>query len=105
MERRGSNEMRTFTRKGYGRIYVDKTENIEKVKAIIKEMDDFEYSYLPEKLVAPITEYPQVEYTHKFDSVNLDELTIRCYRTNIFIICIDNGHNEYMDEKANAFSI
>lgn len=35
-----------FPRKGYGRIFVEKEEDIEKVKDIIRKMDEFEFEYL-----------------------------------------------------------
>jgi len=86
---------RTFTRKGYGRIYVDNDDNIDKVKEIIKQMDEFEFDYLPEKLITNINNYPEFEYCHKFDALDLDELTYRCYIAGIFIMCVDNGHSEF----------
>lgn len=88
----------SLTRKGYGRIYVDTVENIEKVKAIIKEMDEFEYSYLPEKLIAVYTEYPNVTYTHKFDALDMPKLTATCWRLGIKIWVFDAGHNEFPAE-------
>ena len=42
-----------FPRKGYGAIFVEKPEDVERVKSIIREMDEFEYGYLPENLVKP----------------------------------------------------
>ena len=85
----------TLTHKGYGRIYVDTVENIEKVKAIIKEMDEFEHSYLPEKLITVFTEYPNVTYTHKFSDMNMSKLTDKCWKEGIHIWVFDAGHNEY----------
>jgi len=90
--------MNTFTSKGYGRIYVDKNENIEKVKNIIGSIDEYEFvNYLPSKLIAPFSEFPKLEYTHKFDCINLDYLTGECFKQGIYIFCLDNGHNEYFD--------
>lgn len=88
--------MRSFTRKGFGRIYTVKTEDIKKVKDIIKEMDAFEFDYLPESLITEFKHYPELEYTHKFDTLDLDELTVRCFNIGIVVICIDNGRQEYM---------
>lgn len=88
--------MSTLTRKGYARIYVEKPEDVEKVKAIIKELDEFEYEYLPEKLVAPFAEYPALEYTHKFDALDMNALTAVCWKRGIKIFACDNGHNEWM---------
>lgn len=41
----------TFDYKGYGRIFVEKEKDIQKVKDKIKELDDFEYEYLPDDLI------------------------------------------------------
>ena len=41
-----------FPRKGYGRIFVEKESDILVVKEIIRKMDEFEYDYLPEGLIA-----------------------------------------------------
>jgi hypothetical protein len=88
--------MNTFTRKGYGRIYVDKAENIDRVKAIIKELDEFELSYLPEKFIATFDEYPQLAYTHKFCDMDINKLTAMCWTHGIHIWCCDNGYQEYV---------
>ena len=86
----------TLRRKGYARIYVENPDDVEKVKAIIKELDEFEYGYLPEKLVAPFSEYPALEYTHKFDSLCMNKLTAICWHRGIKIWACDNGNNEWM---------
>lgn len=87
--------MGTLTRKGYGRIYVDTVENIDKVKEIIKEMDEFEYDYLPKDLITVYTDYPNVCYTHKFDALDMDKLTGYCWSMGIRIWAFDAGHNEF----------
>lgn len=43
--------MNTLPHKAYVIIYVDKHENVKKVEEIIKEIDEFEYEYLPEGMV------------------------------------------------------
>lgn len=80
----------TFSRKGYGRIFVQKEDDIDKVKSIIKEMDEFEYEYLPKDFIG-VFEKDNVEtkYTHKFDSLDLIELQLRCWEQNIPIMIID----------------
>ena len=40
-----------FPHKHYGRIFVENEEDIAALKQIIKEMDDFEYRYLPNDLI------------------------------------------------------
>ena len=92
-----------FTRKGYGRIYVMDASQIELVKGIIKKMDEFEYGYLPDKLIAPFSEYPRLEYTHKFDSLSLNDLTAICLSKGIVIFCLDNGRGEYIENAPKKF--
>lgn len=87
----------TFTRKGYGRIYVADPSKVEEVKQIIRNMDEFEFAYLPKDMVAPFSEYPRVCYTSKFDDLDLHELTARCFSQGIYIWCCDNGHEEWME--------
>lgn len=97
----------TFPRKGYGRIFVEKAEDIPKVKEIIRQMDEYEYEYLPEKLIAVFE--PKVEtfmdnskhlwldkaYTHKFDSLNLNEFQYRCWAAGIKVFCCVGGGTDY----------
>ena len=78
----------TFGRKDYGRIFVQKEEDIQKVKDIIKEMDEFEYEYLPEKLIAVFSpENMEAVYTHKFDALDTNELTRKCWERGIYMFC------------------
>lgn len=86
--------MRYFTRKGYGRIYVKNPSDIPMIHEIIKDIDEFEYDYLPEGFIAPLKEYPRLVPTQKFDGIDLDHLTIYCAINDIQIICLDNGHQE-----------
>jgi hypothetical protein len=88
--------MATLTRKGYARIYTETPEDVEKVKAIIKEIDEFEYDYLPDGLIAPFSEYPSLCYTSKFDGLDMNTLTAVCWKHGIKIFVCDNGHNDYM---------
>ena len=87
--------MNTLTHKGYGRIYVKSKEDIEKVKGIIKELDEFEYGYLPSDLIALFADYPITCYTHKFSDLDMDRLTATCLDRGIHIWVFDAGHNEY----------
>jgi hypothetical protein len=86
---------RTFTRKGYGRIYVTKQEDISRVKAIIEKMDAEELRYLPQDLIAEFSEYPKVVYSHKFCDLDLNGLQALCMKEGISIFCFDNGSQEY----------
>lgn len=85
-----------LTRKGYARVYVDTVENIEKVKEIIKEIDEFEFDYLPKDLIAVYTEYPKLCYTHKFDGLDINKLTANCWAVGIKIWVLDNGYDEFI---------
>ena len=87
--------MNTFTRKGYGRIYVQNSEDCDKVKEIIKELNEFEYEYLPQRLIAHISHFPAVVYTGKFDELDLDLLTIVCAARGINIFCFDSRGDEF----------
>lgn len=87
--------MKTFTKKGYGRIYVAKEEDIVKVKNIIKCLDEFEFKYMPEDFIVPFTAYPAVVYTHKFSDLDLDQLAAICFNYGIYIYCFDAGCNEF----------
>lgn len=87
-----------LTHKGYARIYVEHEDNIQLVKSIIREMDEFEYSYLPENLIAIHTEYPKVVYTHKFSDLNMNKLTAACWAKGIMIWVFDAGRNEFPEK-------
>lgn len=88
----------TFTRKGYGRIYVEDHYRIKNVEEIIKVMDEDEHRYLPKDLVAPLSTYPEVVYTGKFDELDLDALALICFKYGIHIWCYDSGRNEYPED-------
>lgn len=75
--------MDKFEEKQFGRIYTDTTENIKKIKDIIKQMDQFEYEYLPKDLITVYKGYFSCEYVGKFDDLNLDELINNCKKKNI----------------------
>lgn len=96
--------MNTFTRKGYGAIYVLDETKIEEVKEIIKQMDEYEYRYLGDDIIMPFSEYPKVSYLHKFDSLNLDALTAICLNKGIVIWCYDNYKNEYAENYIKAYN-
>lgn len=86
--------MNTLSRKSYGAIYVNNIEDIEKVKNIIKEISEFEFEYLPNELIKPFSEYPNVSFTHKFCDLDIDDLTAICWSRGIFIWVFD-ARTEY----------
>lgn len=88
--------MKTLTRKGFGRIYVAKETDVKLVKAIIKELDEFEFDYLPGNLVAPFSEYPNLVWTGKFDGLCMNRLTGQCWSRGVYIWVLDNGHEEFL---------
>lgn len=81
--------MSTFTKKSYGAIYVNCPSDIDRVKEIIKEMDNYEFDYLPHDLIKPFTSYPEVCYTHKFCDMDMDALTATCWSRGILIWVFD----------------
>ena len=87
--------MNTLTHKGYGRIYCEKQDDIAKIDAVIKELDEFEHGYLPEKMIATFDEYPRVVYTGKFSDMDMSKLTAECWKRGLRIWVYDSGHNEY----------
>lgn len=90
--------MHTFTRKGYGRIYVRNSDDVQKVSDIIKEIDSFEWDYLPKDFIAPFLEYPRVVYTHKFCDLDIDKLTALCWSRGALIWCFDAGQIEWGEQ-------
>lgn len=92
------NSTNFLTRKGYARIYVENRNDISRVKDIIRELDPFEWEYLPDKLIAPFADYPELVYTHKFDGLCMNRLTAFCWMRGIKIWACDNGSNEFMDD-------
>ena len=83
--------MNRLQRKRYAAIYVKDAADIEKVKEIIKEMDDYEFDYLPSDLIMPFSEYPRVAYTHKFYDLDMDALTAICWSRGIMIWVFNAG--------------
>lgn len=87
--------MNKMAHKGYGRIYVKDADDIENVKSIIKDIDEFEYEYMPDNFVTTFHEYPKVIYTHKFSDMDMDQLTATCWSRGIYIWVFNSGSNEY----------
>tara|TARA_R110000772_G_scaffold248688_1_gene362813 strand:- start:220 stop:510 length:291 start_codon:yes stop_codon:yes gene_type:complete len=81
--------MNSLSHKSYGAIYVNDPKDIEKVKDVIKQMDEFEFEYLPSELIKPFSEYPDVCYTHKFSDLDMDCLTAKCWEKGIMIWVFD----------------
>jgi hypothetical protein len=72
-----------LNRKGYARIYTDKPENIDRIKAVIKDLDEFEYGYIPDELITVFNGSVEHVYNHKFDSIDMDDLMVACWKRGI----------------------
>ena len=87
--------MHTFTRDGFGRIYLASMADADKVRAIIKErFFDKAYLRLPKEAFAPISDFPQVVSMRGFTAFDLDLLSVTCFARGIFIFCFDAGRQE-----------
>lgn len=101
----------TFQRQSNGRIFVKSEEDANRVREIIRKMDEFEYEYMPDDLITsePISTkilgknnfyVIKLSYTHKFDNLDLNELQMRCFLENIPIAiweCGDSGESGKID--------
>ena len=88
--RRKGQGMMQFERKGYGRIFVEKPDDVEKIKAIMREIDEDEYKdYFVDGIVTVFSEddYKAV-YTHKFDEMDLTEVMKRAWLNGIKCFCV-----------------
>lgn len=91
--------MRRFPRKGMGRIFVEKHEDIERVKQVIKEMDEFEFEYIPSGLITVFnpSETPSMSFTSKFYDLDIDELIIRCWKAGIKCFAVAEVYDSLID--------
>ena len=75
MENTYTNYSMQFTSKDYGRIFVEHEEDIDKVKQIIKELDEYEYNYLPDGLITVFSEKTYgSSYVHKFSDMDMGQV-------------------------------
>lgn len=105
--------MITLNHKGYARFITDSEENVERIKEIIKDMDDFEYEYMPKDIffvidkesliyVTPNSRFPAFDelldvvlvYNGKFDNLDLDELHRRCREKDIMFTFLSGSSTE-----------
>ena len=86
--------MGTLTHKGYGRIYCETVDDIAKVHDVIKELDEYEFGYMPKGIVTTFNEYPNVVYTGKFSDMGMDTLTAVCWSKGIKFWVFDAGRND-----------
>lgn len=94
-----------FARKGYGRIFVEKEEDISKVENIIKEIDEFEFEYYPtgnylggknERLVTTFSEdnYKSI-YVGKFDDMDIGQVLKKAWEQGIHCFVVFGKINEF----------
>lgn len=81
--------MQQFVRKGMGRIFTDRQENIPKIEEIIRQADAYEADYQPSDLIAVYTPGDPVElvYAGKF-AMDLDALLTACREQGITASCV-----------------
>jgi hypothetical protein len=79
--------MSLFVKKSYGRIFVRSTDEIERVSQIIKQLDEFEWGYLPDHFIAVWPGKIEVTYGHKFE-IDIDQLTEACWNAGIHVFCV-----------------
>ena len=87
-----------FSRKGYGRIFVETEEDIEKLKEIIKEIDEYEEGYLPEDLITVFSDDNfEAVYTHKFCDMNMTKVLYTAWSRGINCFVVFGKINGYED--------
>jgi hypothetical protein len=85
---------KSFTWKGFGRIYVYHEADISRVLNILTDMDPYEVEhYLPSDLICTVDKYPQVVHVGKFE-IDTEDLYWRCYGAKVPIIVFDAGNDD-----------
>jgi len=86
-----------MVRKTYGRIFVRKAADVERVTSIMKEMDYSEVDcYMPHGVVVvwPGLKDAILTYTHKFE-IRIDELRFRCWEAGIEVMIVTGYKERY----------
>ena len=92
-----------FSRKGYGRIFVENKSDISKVEEIIKEIDPDEYLYYPsgdtwagKRLVATFSEenFHSI-YVGKFDDMDIGQILKKAWLQGIHCFAVFGKVNEF----------
>lgn len=81
-------KIRTFVRKGFGRMFVQSPDQIDQVKDLLKKFDRFEFDYLPDGFIAPATEFPTLIFSQKFDGLDIDAFTNFCMNEGVTVLCV-----------------
>lgn len=87
--------MKKLHRKGYSRLYCENRIDIPNIRGLLKEFDQFEFEYMPEKWITTSDEYPKVVYTGKFDDLDIDEFTAFCWKNGFRVWIFDAGEEDY----------
>ena len=87
-----------LVRKGESRCYVYEEHHVEEVRQIVKELDDFEFDYMPTNWIVywdrDSKKVPPLIYNGKFD-INVIDLKIACAKKGIAISVLStNIENE-----------
>lgn len=96
-----------FSRKGYGRIFVENESDVQKVEDIIRELDSYEFSYYPtgdylggknERLVTVFSEknYKSI-YVGKFDDMDIGKVLKKAWEQGIHCFAVFGKCNEFDD--------
>lgn len=97
-----------FSRKGYGRIFVEKESDVSKVEDIIKELDDYEFEYYyptgdymggkNERLVTVFSKenYKSI-YVGKFDDMDMSKVLKKAWEQGICCFAVFGKCNEFDD--------
>ena len=95
-----------FPRKGYGRIFVEKEEDIEKIEEIIREIDKYEFDgYYPtgnyfggnnERLTTVFSEenFKSI-YVGKFDDMDMTKVLKKAWEQGIHCFIVFGKCNEF----------
>lgn len=84
-----------LSRKTYGRIFVAKPEHVAVVEETIKEVDEFEYDYMPKGVVAVFgTDDAELVYLHKFE-IDANALAKACMGKGVWIWIVDGVRDSY----------
>ena len=76
-----------FDRKNYGRIYVSKEEDIEKVKELIGQVDKYELDYMPDDFITVFDGKIKAKYTHKFCDLDMTKVLEKAWQQGIYCFC------------------
>lgn len=82
-----------LVRKTWGRIYVAKPEHVQIVEETIKEVDEFEYDYMPKGVVTVWGADNELIYLHKFE-IDANALAKACMEKGVWIWVVDGARCE-----------